>query len=136
VNYLSRAGVALSLFAGIITVAAASGPISGVWHGHITIDTSKLPPMTDPTQKQMVQAQIKAASQVKVTLTLKGDKTFSVVTTGGPKAQPPTNGTYTATATSVTIKPSGKTKTQSFTVSKDGKTLSMSQGPVTVTFVR
>ena len=133
-----KVGVVLSALASIMSIAAAAGPITGVWHGHVTFDVSKLPPMTDPNQKKMMMAQIKSQEQIKITLTLKGDKTFTIVAIGGPRQQPPVTGTYTATASVLTIRPvvKGKTIDQVFNIAKDGKSMTLSQGPASVTFLR
>ena len=132
-----KVGVALSSLALLMTSALAAGPITGVWHGHISFDTTKIPPTTDATQKSAMMKQVQTAEQIKITLTLKGDHTFSIVTIGGPGKQEPTSGTYSATGSSVTIHPvkAGKPgPAKTFALSKDGHSFSFSQGPLNITF--
>ena len=139
-GHLSKLCIAALFSACIISVAAAAPGVTGVWNGHIKLDMSKLPKPTDPNQIKMMNDQIKIAEAVEITLTLKSDHTF-LVTSSGKMASKPASGTYTSTATSVTIQVASKKgsptpPSQTFTVAKDGKTLSMVQGPTKITFTR
>ena len=135
----SRICLAALLTAGIVSFASAKTDYTGVWHGHVKIDTSKLPPVTDPNQKKMMMDQIKSVELSTITLTLKKDHSFSLITDSKTRPAKPTTGTYSTTATTLSLQ-SGSTTAhqppQTFTISKDGKSLSLSQGPARVTFVR
>ena len=123
----------------VLSVSVFAAPLTGAWHGKIHFDTTKLPNVTDPNQKKLMMAQLKANEQMTMTLTLKADHTYSIVTVGSTKQVPKVNGTWSEAAGSLTIKPatSGKMgRPSTFTVSKDGKSLSFSQGPATVMFFR
>ena len=137
VKNIIRVGVALSALATLAVSAIAAGPGTGIWHGRVSFDTSKLPTPSDANQKKAMLDQIKAQQQVKITLTLKGDGTFSLVSTGGPKTAAPVSGTYTSTASAVTIQPIKAGKPQpprTFNLSKDGHSMGFAQGPVSVSF--
>jgi len=134
VKNLIKVGVGLAALATLLTSAAASTPIIGVWKGHISFDSSKLPNISDPNQKKLAMDQVKAAGQIKITLTLKGDHTFSLISIGGPKQMAPLNGTYTASGSSVTITAKGQTTPQTFALSKDSHSMSLSQGALNITF--
>ena len=131
-----RVGVALCALASL-TVSAFASSVSGIWHGHINFDTTKLPTVTDANQRKAMLAQIKTQEAIKITLTLKTDGNFSMITLGGPKQNAPVTGTYKVKGSNLEIQPMKAGKpgpTRSFTISKDSHTLSFVQGPVTVTF--
>lgn len=139
VNKLIKVGVAVASLAALMTSALASGPVSGVWHGRVTFDTSKLPNITDPNQKKLMMAQVHTSEQAKITLTLNSNHTFSMVTIGLPQGGKPVNGTWSQQGTSITIVPEypGKPKMpRTFSLSKDSKSFSFTQSGVTIRFMR
>ena len=136
---LTKVGVALFGLATLMTSALAAGPLTGIWHGRVSFDTTKLPNPTDPNQKKLMMTQLKTQEALKITLTLKGDNTFSLVAIGAGTPKP-VSGTYKAVGTTVTITPTPKSgqpsRSQTFNLSKDSKSMSFTQGPVTLNFTR
>ena len=133
---LIKVGFALCGLATLMTSAIAA-PLTGIWHGRVSFDTSKMPNVADPNQKKLMMTQIKTQEAIKITLTLKGDNTFSVVAVGAGSPKP-TTGTYKAVGSTVTITPTPRAgqpvKSQTFNLSKDSKTMSFKQGVVTMSF--
>lgn len=124
------------MVATIVSVAVAASPV-GSWVGKIVID--KMPPMppnATAQQKQQVQGMLDQLKKVRINMSIKANKTFAVK---APSmfGQPATNaeGTWKQTGSTITLtttkengKPAAgtKAKPQDFTLSKDGKTISMS----------
>lgn len=134
---LIKVGFALCGLATLMTSAIAAGPLTGIWHGRVSFDTSKMPNVADPNQKKLMMTQIKTQEALKITLTLKGDNTFSLVAVGAGTPKP-VSGTYKAVGSQVTITPAAKagqpSRSQTFNLSKDSKNMSFTQGPVTLAF--
>jgi len=138
VKNIFKAGFVLASLA-ILSVAAVAAPLTGTWHGRIRFDITKLPNPTDPNQKKLMLAQIKAQEQMTMTLTLNSNHSYSINTVGSTKQVPQVGGTWNQVGNSLTIQQvkDGKTGKQSaFTLAKDGKSLTYTQGPVTVMFFR
>lgn len=135
---LIKVGLVLSALT-IFAAAAIAGPVTGIWHGYIRFDPSKLPQDNNPNHQKMTAAWMKVAQSAKMTLTVKPDHTFTLLTMGGPKSVLPVTGTWAQTsgAIALTFKtPSKGAVTSSFVLSTDGRSLSSSKGPQTTTFVR
>ena len=64
----------------------------------------------------MAKQQIAAAKKLVISIIFKADKTFI----GNP---PPSNGTWSVSGNKVNLSVKGKANAQTFTLSKDGKTL-------------
>lgn len=127
------AGVALA-------TASFAASVVGTWHGHFDLSQFKAPAGMDPHQVQQSRDMM---SKVKITLTFKGDKTYSTTFVGLPGSNAPHNGTWTQAGNAVTTKPSKAPQrgpsTLTFTLSRDGKSLTASpqgSGGVRVVFTR
>jgi hypothetical protein len=117
-----RLVIVLAAVGALVTGALAGPNVAGAWKGKIVIDDSKMT-LKDPAQIKMAKQQIAQARTIKVTLTLNANKTF----VGGP---PPSTGKWSQSGNSVILTsdkkgPDGKNGTQTFTLSKDGKTLTL-----------
>jgi len=116
-------GFALSL----VAAALASSPV-GTWTGRIVVDTSKMTPPKDPQTQSAIRQQIQMAQKIMITITFKADKTFTAKSTGAPRPPKTQTGTWSQSGNTVILtptqaSPSGKPLSQSFTMSKNGKTL-------------
>ncbi len=130
-------------FASLTTGALAGPSVVGSWKGHLIMDTTKMPKAPNAqAQAQMDQGMAKLKKTV-ISITFKGNKTFSATTSGMPGQDKPQNGTWTQSGNTVTLTgtnkgPDGKAHPQTFTLSKDGKTLStaVSGGAVKIVLAR
>ena len=139
VNILIKVGVAVASFAALMTSALAAGPITGVWHGRVSFDTSKLPNISDPNQKKLMMSQIKTSEQAKITLTLNSNHTFTMITVGVPKAGKPATGTWSQAGSALTIIPNipgRSTSPRTFSLASDTKSMSFTQSGLTIRFMR
>ena len=127
---------AIILFAIAVAALSQAQNIAGKWYGHIKIDPAMLKQV--PPEKI---GQIKEVEKMSPELTLKKDKSFTLVQAfrGQSHTQ---EGTYSFDKTTMTLnvtkvdgKPmTRKPGTQTFKIA--GKTLVVSQGGATVTFTR
>jgi len=89
--------------------AAAAQSVVGTWHGRFSVDTSKLPKVTDLKQKQLLSDGLKrmhtTLGRAVMTLTLKGDKTYRFVGENlpGPNKSSHTEGTYAQVGNTLTL---------------------------------
>ena len=126
--------VALAIFA----AAAVAGPVTGIWHGKVRFDTTKIPTQ-NAADRQKLMSMVKAQENVKLTLTVKGDHTYSMIVIGAPKQVPTVTGSWSQAGNKITITPSvaGKPSTpRTFTLTADTKSFSFTEGPVTMSFNR
>ncbi|MDR3690459.1 MAG: hypothetical protein P4L46_13865 [Fimbriimonas sp.] len=117
-----KIGVALSALA-ILAASALAGPITGTWRGRLKIDASR----ARVAQTADLKHRMNKAQQAPFSLTLNPNHTFSIAGTGVPSR----SGTWTTTGNSLTLQGSVNGKNigapEVYNLSKDGKTLSMSQ---------
>lgn len=121
---LNRASL---LFALAVPTFAFSQQVSGTWNGTLQMDTSKIP----AEYREKAKASM---AKLKVTMIFKSDKTFTSTASGSPDGKSHTSaGTWSQKGNSVSIMTKtydGKTKAgeppRSFTLSGDGKTMTMS----------
>lgn len=81
----------------------ASGSLVGIWHGRIHFDMSKLPSLKNPRQNSARLAGLRKLEQYSLTLTLKGDHSYTLLTSGGPKGGPQVNGKWTVLGSSLSL---------------------------------
>lgn len=133
----------------LAAVAFAASPV-GNYSGKIVLDKSKLPKGQNAQQQKMIDDGIAQVAKMKVDLAIKSNKTFNITMSGGPLSKPSTaEGTWSQSGNTVNLKTTkqdgkkveGKAgQTQTMTMSKDGKTLTLdgaSQGmPGKMVFTR
>lgn len=99
--------------AAIASICVAYGQaITGAWTGKIQMDMSKLPKVTDPNQKKMLDGLMTSVKAMRMHLNLKSNKTFTLKVTGipaGPNAtKKPTDqtaeGTWSQKGSTITLK--------------------------------
>ena len=132
-----KVGIALASLVILAASASAQGGHSE-WHGKISFNTSEIPNPNDPNQQQLVAYQVSAQQQTSMSLKLKCDNTYCMVTTVG-SSQETTTGTWTLSGYQITITPlvAGQPGTaRTFNVGRDGRSLKYVQGPLTVRFWR
>jgi len=137
-KYLIKLGLVIATTASLAVVALA-GPVTGIWHGNIRFDASKLPNEANPNHKKLQMAGIQAQQKVKMTLEIKGDHTYSLIVSGGPKGASTKVGKWDQKGNLVTLTPieAGKPgAARSFTLSSDSKSFAFTQGPVTMSFYK
>ena len=111
---------------------ASAANVTGNWNGHMVLDGP--PKMADPSQQKMANQMAAMLKQLKVTLTLRPNKTFAL-NVEAPKGNGfkgrTVEGTWKQDANNVTITPTkedGKPKAsppESIAISKDGNTLTL-----------
>jgi len=129
VNVFSKT-LAVTSAAFLVASAMATG-VTGVWHGRLKVKLPPQPAGATAEQKKAVVDSVAKAQQINFLLTLKADKTFSMVLSGGMFSKPQTaTGNWTQTGSKITVtatKNNGlaakSAKPQSLVVSKDGKSL-------------
>jgi hypothetical protein len=137
-KYFIKVGLTVASLA-VLTVAAMAGPVTGIWHGNIRFDSSKLPNDPNPNQQKLAAKMIKSQENLKMTLTVKPDHTYSLTVTGGPKGTSTIGGSWVQRGNAITMTPvkAGKTLTpNTFTLSNDTRSFSFQKGPVTMMFFR
>ena len=135
----STRGCLIAAAIGFATLATASDPIIGIWHGTTRYDYSKLPSTLTAKQKTFVTSTYKKTSQSRITLTLSANHSYKIVISGISPTPPPTYGKWKQDSKSVTLQ-AVKENTPGapviFTLDKSGKSFSFSNGPLTMTFSR
>ncbi len=117
--------LAFGLVLAAVVAHAAPASVVGSWVGKIKFDWSKVPAATQ-NKPGFAESKKKAESQIAsfaVKIDVRKDGTYSAVTTGMPGKKDETElGKWTQSGDKVTfIDP--KSSRQSFTISKDGKSL-------------
>jgi hypothetical protein len=96
-----------------IGVAYGQANITGAWVGKVHMDMSKMPKVTDPNQKKMMEGIVNSVKSMRMHLNLKGNKTFSMKVTGipaGPNAtakkpaDQTAEGTWSQKGSTITLK--------------------------------
>lgn len=117
--------VGLALAAG---AASAASPV-GSWTGKFTLQgMPPLPSNLPPQQKAMIQQSMAMATKIRLKLTVKADKTFSIKYMGTPNSekQPPHNGTWSQKGNVVTtVSKTVQGPPQQLVLSPDGKTMTL-----------
>ena len=132
----------------VIGLVAAFGgaqaqDITGAWKGKLKVDLSKLPKPKDATQQKQMDDVVKMISGIKVDLTMKANKTFTLKVAGLPqapagngKAAPSgqnAEGTWTQKGSVITLKitksngaaPKGENPPQTMNVLDGGKRMEL-----------
>lgn len=120
----------------LATVAVAfAANAAGTYSGKIVLDKSKLPKGQNAEQQKMINDSLAKVAQMKINLSLKANKTFTITMSGGPMPKASNaEGTWTQSGNKVTMKTTkqdGKSvsgqqgETQNLTLSGDGKTLTL-----------
>ena len=136
-NGLVKSVVSTALLSVLVGPALAAGSVVGVWHGVIRYDMSKLPANLAPAQRRTLEARAKDHEKDTISLEIKNDHSFVIIVTGKGTMPPPVRGTWTQANGKVslqTTKPGVPESPKAFTLSKDGRTLTFSYGPTTMTF--
>lgn len=140
-------------FVAVVAVSLAANldtNIVGKWNGSIQVDTSKIPPMTDPAMKKKVDETLAKLKKAKIVVMIKKDHTYTTKSTGmpnmagGPDKNTVSEGTWKQDGKVVTLtttKEDGKPAknagdSQAFTISKDGKSMSANLPGATVVLKR
>jgi|DewCreStandDraft_4_1066084.scaffolds.fasta_scaffold357999_1 hypothetical protein len=122
----------LILTLGLACLANAQNVV-GKYNGKMFFNREEIPKNLSKEQLAQVEASLKELDKMKLTLTISKDKTFKLVSTGGPRGMTNSSGgTWTLSGTNleftfktVNEKPSPKSEKQTLTVSEGGKTLTM-----------
>jgi hypothetical protein len=121
---LTRSLVAVAALSALTTLSVAAANPVGKWTGRLLIDLSKMPAQ----QRQQAAPFLENLKKLKVSLTLKGDHTFLAVTEGVPTGgggKQSDSGKWSFAGNKVTLKGKNTPPTgQTFTLSKDGRTMS------------
>ena len=137
-NHLYRFGIAIGLVS-FASLALAVPDLTGAWNGKFAYDYSKLPTSLTADQKKSVIEMSKKRTQSTVKLTLRANHTFTMVASGvGAKAQPVTGkwGQDAKTLTLQPVKNGMKDAMVTFNLQNQGKSMSFTNGPLTMTFTR
>ncbi len=105
----------LPLVAASMSCAAT---IVGTWYGKFDFSAAKPP---NPTVAQQFSAMAAKSKKVEMKLVIRGDKTFTLTTTGLSPKPETSNGTWKQVGTKITLVGAGETK--NLKVNSDGKTL-------------
>jgi hypothetical protein len=125
-KFAQRFFLVVTALAVLATVSLAAQNPVGTWKGKVLLDTSKMPKMTNPDQKKMMDKMLATTRAMVITIVMKSDKTYVATMTGGPNT-PPEGGTWSVKGNTVTMTSKKKGgQSQPFTLSADGKTMSMS----------
>jgi hypothetical protein len=92
------------------------------------VETNSLPKNLSPQQRQQFNAGMEMIKKMKITIILKGDHTYTATATGNPNMKQQTDsGTWKQAGNQVIISPKRKNspKSETLTLSADGKTMSM-----------
>ncbi len=122
----------------VLSPATSSVHVEGEWHGRMVYDLTKLPKDLQPFQRQHLADEAKSRAADRLTLVLKTDHKF-VETVSGHEKAPPLVGRWYQYPGSIVLQPikNGMPQTPlTHTLSKDGKHLKYSAGPVTYLYWR
>lgn len=124
----------------VAAAAIAQSGVGGAWKGKVQLDESKLPKVTDPKQKEMMNKIIAGVKKMTLHLDLKSNKTFTLKASDvpvPPNGQKPKNdtaeGTWSQKGSVITLKftktagmnPQGGNQPQDLKVLDGGKKLEM-----------
>jgi hypothetical protein len=118
----------------VLTTAVFAQSVVGAWKGKVSMDLSKFPKAQNPQQQQMIDQMVEQMKKMQISLSLAANKTYTATASGLPGQQgaQKAEGKWTLagrTLTLTTTKENGKApknnKPQKFTLSPDGKKLTM-----------
>ena len=140
-NFSRSTALALSLCVFATVASAAPTPV-GTWKGKISVNLGK---DATPQMKQQLPMMKAMIEQMSISITFNKDKTYKSTSSSGaaPKGSKPQeeSGTWSQSGLTVTInnpKATRGPKSQNATLSKDGKTMTITppaQGPMEVKVV-
>jgi hypothetical protein len=124
-NSFKFSAVAFTI-AALGTSALAQNAV-GTWNGHIEMGKLPIPPNATPQQRQQAEAGLAMVKKMVIVLTLKKDKSYSVLINGFGQNQTETGNWSQAgkTLTLTSAKKRGGMDKQAATLSADGKTLTI-----------
>lgn len=102
-KFSTKVGVSLLSLVALSSSALATGSLAGIWHGRIRFDMSNLPQLKNPRKNAARIANLTKLQQYSLTLTLKGDNTYTLRTIGGPNLTPQITGTWRVTGSSLSL---------------------------------
>jgi hypothetical protein len=126
--------------AAVVAAGAFASPV-GKWKGKVSINP-KLPPNLTAEQKKQVDAQLAMIRQMTIEMDVKRDKTYTVKTVGGPQANKPETGKWSANGNKVKFTSPRNAEGQEMVLSSDKKTMTATipspqgQPPVKIVFTR
>jgi hypothetical protein len=127
------------VLASVMTLAGAAvaGPVTGSWRGIVRYDASKLPSDSAPNHAKLKAQVARNAANVHLSLAMKPDHTF-LLQSGSPSGNQTVVGTWaqSGNAIQMTFKKGAKSETDVYSVSKDGKSISITKGPASLVFFR
>jgi hypothetical protein len=108
------------------STVALSTPVTGKWTGKLAVRFA--PPVSKDTKlsPDFIQNMQKLLDGIRIALTIKADGTYVAVTKGASQKDGKTVGKWTLKGKTLTLTPNEKRPPEIGTVSKDGKTLTMS----------
>lgn len=127
-RFAQRLVLIVTVLTALSASVLASSPV-GNWKGHVVIDTSKMQKVKDPKMQQMIDQGIAKAKSMVISLSIKADKTYTASASGSGAPADKDNGTWKLagnTLTLTSLKKDSAQKPQAFTMSSDGKTLTLS----------
>ena len=131
VNYSTKVGSLLFGISILTGTAFASENLTGVWHGKVQFDMSNLPKLKSPRQNTARMAALNKIQQASLTLNLKANGTYTLVTIGAPKSTPQVNGTWNSNGTTLSLQMMNAGREyglpQVYTVDKGRKSLSITK---------
>jgi uncharacterized protein GlcG (DUF336 family) len=129
----------LALTAAMLVPALSATNVVGNWVGVIVVDTKSLPKTNTKEQKAQMDAMVASLKKARLALSLKADHTFALASQGGAVGNHTASGKWTQSGDKLTVtttkedgKPpkSAQGQTQTMTISKDGKTLTLAGTPM------
>ncbi len=132
---ITRVGLTAWMAAAIASVAFA-GPITGIWHGQLRFDATKLPSETNVSHDKVNKTGMMAQTE-SFTLTLKGDHTFALSVRGTPKPIPTIIGRWSQSGKTLSLTYNrGKVETETYTLANDQRSFYFAHGPVRMMYTR
>ncbi|HWD42083.1 MAG TPA: hypothetical protein VG944_24810 [Fimbriimonas sp.] len=117
---LNSKGILTFALATFAVASSFAASVVGTWHGHVDLRGLKIPANAPPDQVKSVKAMF---SKMKLDLTLKANKTFSVSYAGLGEKPGSDSGTWSQSGNKVSLKVKGHP--QVATVSANGKSMVM-----------
>jgi len=105
VKHLGKVAIIVLSVAVLATSALATHSITGFWHGRIRFDLVHLPAEKNVAQNSARMAKFNKLQQVTLNLTIKGDHTYHLTSTGGPNPTTQISGTWAMAGNSITLQP-------------------------------
>jgi hypothetical protein len=114
----------------LLFAVATAASVVGSWKGKVVLDTSKMKKALNAAEQQRQQQMINSSKSLALTLVFKKDGTYSATATGAPQGTTD-SGKWSQSGNTITVTSSRKlangtpSKPESFTMSANGKMLSM-----------